>query len=116
MPKEDSPIEAYRRAKRSGFVRVLALSIRHHSGREQVLALELFPEDASESVVLTFFDVRQLRFADLHPGSTCYLEIEPMASAQWEGVSYRVYNIEQDLTLSFYCHDFQFKKLNPAPL
>ncbi|HWX55575.1 MAG TPA: hypothetical protein VN176_13370 [Verrucomicrobiae bacterium] len=114
MAKQDSRIEEYRRAQRSAFVGVLALSVRNQLGRDQAVTLELSPEDASESVVLTFFNVRQLRFADLHPGSTCYLSIEPMGSAQWEGVSYRVHNIEQDLTLSFYCADFEIKRMNAA--
>ena len=114
MSQDHLKVEEYYRAQKSGFVRVLALCIRQtvmpELGQQQSLTLELSPDNMSESIELSFFPVRQLRLEDLHPGSTCYLSIESMAAAQWEGVRYRVHSMEQDFTLNFYCADFEIKR------
>jgi hypothetical protein len=116
--QEDLRIGKYRRAVKSRFTRVLALSIRHvvspQSDARQSLTLELAPDDFSESISLTFADVRQLQIADLHPGTACYLNIVPMASRQWDGIRYKVHSLEQDLTLSFYCGSFEIEPMLQA--
>src|SRR5215467_7383473 len=113
--KQDLRIGKYRRAVKSRFIRVLALSIRHHLipelGTRQTITLELAPEDLSETISLTFSDVHQLQIADLHPGCACYLDIVPMASRQGEGIRYKVRSLEQDLTLSFYCGSFEIEHM-----
>ena len=119
MSQEDLRIGKYRRAVKSRFVRVLALSIRHNLipelGMRQMLTLELAPDDLSETISLTFADVRHLQLGELHPASACYLNIVPMASRQWDGIRYKVRSLEQDLTLSFYCGSFEIEhKLQAA--
>jgi hypothetical protein len=109
MSQDTLRIGEYYHAQKSGFVRVLALSVRHTmtpERPEQSLTLELSREDGKDSIVLSFFNVRQLQLEQLHPGCTCYLNIDSLASSQWEGVKYRVSNIEQDLTFNFYCAEF----------
>jgi hypothetical protein len=108
----DSAIENYRQMK-LGFRRVVDLSIRQvvpeMGDAEQSLRLELLGEANSKNIVLEFLGLRQLQLADLHPGSLCCLEISPIASSQMEGLNYRVSNLEQDLTLSFYCRKFEVR-------
>jgi hypothetical protein len=106
-------IEQYTEALRAGFIRVLAVSIRHKLYNEQTLTLELTSEAQSESIVLTFLNVAQLRLDNLHPGTACYLAIRPMASDQWEAISYQICSLEQDFTLSFFCRDFEISGINP---
>jgi hypothetical protein len=97
---------------------VLALSIRQslmpESGTQQMLTLELAPDDFSESISLTFANVHQLQIADLHPGRACYLNIRPMASRRWDGIRYKVHSLEQDFTLSFYCASFEIAHMPRA--
>jgi hypothetical protein len=92
-----------------GSLPVAALTIRQvvpRSGEAlQSLTLELQRDE--QTVVLTFSGIRQFRLADLHPGSLCILNISSVAPAQMEGLRYRVSNKEQDLTLDFYCADFE---------
>jgi hypothetical protein len=88
---------------------VAALTIRHTTtptGPSQSLTLELLKGE--QTVSLTFTGLRQLRLADLHPGSHCLLKVLSVDQDQWEGIRYRAFNIEQDLTLAFYCADFEF--------
>jgi hypothetical protein len=105
----DAKIEKYH-ATKWGYWPVAALAIRHsidQAGQgSQSLTLELLRDE--RLVSLRFTGLRQLQLADLHPGSHCLLEILSVAKDQWEGVRYRVFNIEQDLTLRFYCADFEF--------
>src|SRR5580698_6187648 len=61
-----------------------------------------------QTVSLTFTGLRQLRLADLDPGKSCLLTISSVAQDQMDRIRYRVFNIEQDLTLAFYCVDFVF--------
>jgi hypothetical protein len=104
----DAKVEKYE-ALRLGYLPVAALTIRHtipptsHAG--QSLTLELLK--AEQTVLLRFRGLQQLRLADLGPGSLCLLTILSVAQDQWEGIRYRVFNGEQDLTLSFYCADFE---------
>jgi hypothetical protein len=72
---------------------------------QQALTLELLRGE--QTVTLAFTGLRQLRLANLHPGSLCGLNISSVADAQMEGLRYRVSNAEQDLTLDFYCADFE---------
>jgi len=87
---------------------IVALTIRHTVPPEgsQSLTLELMKGE--QIVSLAFTGLRQFRLADLSPGSHCLLKIVSVAQDQMEGIRYRVSNIEQDLTLAFYCGDFEF--------
>lgn len=99
----DAKVERYE-ALRLGYLPILALTIRHTIAG-QSLTLELLKGE--QTVSLTFTGLRELRLADLRPGQTCLLNISSVAQDQWEGIRYRVFNGEQDLTLSFYCADFE---------
>src|SRR5215472_1767430 len=111
MSQEDLRIGIYRRAVKSRFTRVLALSIRHHRlpkfGATQSLILELSPDDLSESISLKFSNVYRLEISDLHPGCACYLNIQPMPSRQRDEVRYKVRSLTEGMTLSFYCASFE---------
>jgi hypothetical protein len=105
----DAKVEKYE-ALRLGYLSVVALTIRHTippiSQPSQSLTLEL--RKGEQTVSLTFTGLRQLRLADLGPGSSCFLKIVPVVQDQWEGIRYRVFNEEQSPTLAFYCTDFEF--------
>jgi len=106
----DAKIEKYH-ALKLGYLPVVALTIRHSvppTGHAQSLVLELLKGE--QTVALTFTGLRQLRLADLHPGSHCLLEVSSVAQDQLEGIRYRVFNTEQDLTLAFYCANFGFQE------
>jgi hypothetical protein len=104
----DAKVEKYE-ALRLGYLPVVALTIRHTisptSHASQSLSLELLKGE--QAVSLRFTGLQQLRLADLRPGGLCLLTILSVAQDQWEGIRYRVFNGEQDLTLSFYCADFE---------
>ena len=36
-----------------------------------------------------------------------YLEIVWIGERQWQGINYQIFNVEQDVNLSFYCREFQ---------
>ena len=116
--QKDLRIGRYRQAVKSRFTRILALSIRHHlvpeSGTRQSLTLELAPDDLSESITLTFSNVHRLQFADLQPGCACYLNIAPIPSRQGNGLRYKVYSLNERLTLDFYCASFEIAHLPHA--
>jgi hypothetical protein len=104
----DAKVEKYE-ALRLGYLPVVALTIRHTippRSQSQSLTLELLKGE--QTVSLTFTGLRQLRLADLGPGKSCLLTISSVAQDQLEGIRYRVFNGEQDLTLSFFCSDFEF--------
>jgi hypothetical protein len=105
----DGKVEKYE-ALRLGYLPIVALTIRQtippSSQMSQSLTLELLKGE--QTVSLKFTGLRQLRLANLGPGSSCLLNISSVAQDQWEGVRYRVFNGEQDLTLAFYCADFDF--------
>jgi hypothetical protein len=117
--QEDLRIGKYRRAVKSRFTRVLALSIRHHLlpklGTLQSLTLELAPDDLSESISLKFSNVYRLEISDLHPGCACYLNIQPMPSGQQrDGVRYKVHSLSEEMTLSFCCASFEIAHMPHA--
>jgi hypothetical protein len=104
----DAKVEKFE-ALRLGYLPIVALTIRHiipPTGPDQSLTLELLKGE--QTVSLTFTGLRQLRLADLGPGTSCLLRISSVAQDQWERIRYRVSNTEQDLTLAFYCADFEF--------
>jgi hypothetical protein len=105
----DVKIEKFE-ALRLGYGPIVALAIRHTlppaSRPGQSLTLELLKGE--QTVSLTFTGLRDLRLADLGPSSLCVLRVLSVVQDQWEGVRYRVFNMEQDLTLAFYCADFEF--------
>lgn len=103
----DPKIEKYE-ASRLGYLPIVALTIRHTFPPEgsQSLTLELMKGE--QIVSLAFTGLRQFRLADLGPGSHCLLNILSVAQDQMVGIRYRVSNMEQDLTLAFYCADFEF--------
>jgi hypothetical protein len=104
----DAKLQKYE-ALKLGYLPIQSLTIRHtlpptiRSG--QSLTLELLRKE--RTVSLTFIGLRELRLADLGPGSSCLLRISLMAQDQWEGIRYRVSNGEQGFTLAFYCADFE---------
>jgi|SRR6185503_781548 len=105
----DAKVEKYHAIK-WGYLPVVALTISHSIDQtgphRQSLTLELLKDE--KTVSLRFTGLRHLQLADLSPSSHCLLEILSVAQDQWEGVRYRVFNIEQELTLRFYCADFEF--------
>jgi len=109
MSQADLKIENYR-AMKLGLLPVVAISVRQPAPPvaegHQSLSIELLNNRLREHVVLEFSGLRQLRLADLHSGVLCYLDVSSVVSDQMEGLRYRVSNIEQDFTLSFYCADF----------
>jgi hypothetical protein len=104
----DAKVQKYE-ALKLGYLPILSLTIRHtipptiRSG--QSLILELL--QGERIVSLTFTGLREFRLADLVPDSSCLLRISSVAQDQWEEIRYRVFNGEQDLTLAFYCADFE---------
>lgn len=65
------------------------------------------PQGRADRIAI-FTGLRELRLADLHPGSHRILKVLSVIQAQLEGIRYRVFNMEQDFTLAFYCADFEF--------
>ena len=110
MPTSDSKIADYYR-KNLGFLSVLSLQISQVPSElgdhSQSVHLELLRTEPLRKVTIRFSAVVQLKIADLHPGTKCLLQIESTADAQMENIRYRIFNGEQDLTLSFYCLDFE---------
>jgi hypothetical protein len=108
MSQIDTKIEKYL-AIRLGSLPVTALIVRQmvpQVGKAgQSLTLELLRGE--QTVTLTFSGLRELRIAHLHPGSVCLMNISFIAHDQMEDLRYRVFNEEQDLTLAFYCADFE---------
>lgn len=104
----DAKVQKYE-ALRLGYLPIQSVTIRHtipptiRSGRS--LTLELLKGE--QIVSLTFIGLKELRLADLGPGSSCLLRISSVAQYQWERIRYRVSNGEQDLTLAFYRADFE---------
>jgi hypothetical protein len=94
---------------RLGYLPIAGMTIRHtipsSSHASQSLILDLLRGE--QIVSLRFTGLQQLRLANLGPGSSCLLTILSVAQDQWEGIGYRVFNGEQDLTLAFYCADFE---------
>jgi len=77
------------------------------SSPEHSVTIELQSEDGAKSVTTRFTGVQRLRLGDFNPGMGCYLEVRSVANDQLEALRYQVFNSEQDLTLSFYCWDFE---------
>ena len=104
----DAKVQKYE-ALKLGYLPILSLTIRHTipptSRSGQSLTLELL--EGERIVALTFTGLKELRLADLGPGKSSLLRISSVAQDQWEGIRYRVSNMEQDLTLAFYCADFE---------
>ena len=103
----DAKVQKYD-ALKLGYLPILSLTIRHTIPPDnpigQSLTLELLRGE--RIVSLTFTGLKELRLADLSPGSSCLLRISSVTPDQWEGIRYRVSNGEQDLALAFYCADF----------
>jgi hypothetical protein len=114
MSAADSRIEKYNSVT-TEHLRVLALHIQQTPFElgepSQMVILELLKKNLSEKISVTFSGVQTLRVADVHPGCLCRLNITSVVGEQLEGLCYRVYNMEQDLTLSFYCRDFELSEL-----
>lgn len=111
----ESHIEKYN-AMSANNLRVLALlvdQIPFELGEpSQSLILEMLKKNLSGKISITFLGVQNLRVADVHPGCLCCLNITSVVADQLEGLSYHVHNTEQDLTLSFYCRDFEVSELS----
>ncbi len=114
MSTADSRIEKYN-AVATEHLRVLALHIQQTpfelGQTNQIVTLELLKKNLSEKILVTFTGVQSLCVADIHPGCLCCMNIRSVIEDQLEGLHYRVYNTEQDLTLSFYCRDFELSEL-----
>ena len=79
----------------------------------QAIQIEMLKPNSLNKLTIQFSGVVDLKIANLHPGSNCLLQITSVADDQMEGIRYRVFNDEQDLTLSFYCGDFTFADQEP---
>ena len=77
------------------------------SSPEHSVTIELQSEDGARSVTTRFTGVQQLRLGAFNAGVGCYLKVHSVANDQLESLRYKVFNSEQDLTLSFYCWDFE---------
>jgi hypothetical protein len=99
------------RSMKLGYLRILALKVTQIpfelGESSQSVCVELLKNDLSGKLCISFRGVQMLRIANIHPGSLCFLEIVSLAGHQLEGIRYQVFNPEQDLTLSFYCQDFE---------
>ena len=93
-----------------GYLRLLGLSIDQvpqELGRAELsLTIEVLAKDGT-LLSTQFTGVQQLRIGGVTPECSCYLQIASVAADQLEGLRYKVFNGEQDVTLSFYCNDFQ---------
>jgi hypothetical protein len=79
-----------------------------------VLQLTSLKEDESAPVlVLTFEDVRNLRFAAMGLVQPL-LEVRDVSGRQWDGVTYEVHDTEHD-TIFFLCRDFSFLVRRAGP-
>jgi hypothetical protein len=109
-----SHIEKYN-AMNARYLRVLALYIEQIPSElgepSQRITLQMLKKNLSGKISITFLGVQNLRVADVHPGCLCDLDIISVLADQLEGLSYQVFNTEQDLTLSFYCRDFEVSEL-----
>ena len=114
MSAHNSLIERYH-ALKAWYLRVLALRIEQtpfELGQpNQLVTLELLKKDLSGKIVITFSGVQSLQVANVDPGILCCLDIASVVADQLEGLNYRVCSTEQDLTLSFYCRDFELIEL-----
>ena len=68
-------------------------------------------EEGAPQTWIQFAGVQDVRFGDQHDGinfgSQLLLNIADVSGQQWEGIRYRVANLEQDLRLTFYCRSFE---------
>lgn len=107
--EQDLRLEAYRKMSQS-YLAVMSLTVRQFSVESnelrQSVEVELGDERNKELLYLSFAGVRDLRISDLRPGVKCRLEITRIEDRQLESLRYRVHNIEQDFTISFYCMEF----------
>jgi hypothetical protein len=92
------------------------LTVRNIMGSEwepwqTLLEIELRPSQSKEDrrrLRLSFSGVRDLRFLDGRgspPSQISSLKIRSIRDHQWEGCSYRVYDLEEQ-SLSFWCADY----------
>ena len=102
----DAKIERFE-ALGLGYGPIVSLTIRHTLPPTSLQSLTLELLQGEQIISLTFTGLRQLRLADIGP-RTCVLKVLSVVQDQWEGIRYRVFNMEQDLTLAFYCADFEF--------
>jgi hypothetical protein len=77
----------------------------------QSICLELLNEHGSGKTLLKFTGVQDLEIQRIHPGTTCLLDIVSVVDDQLEGLRFRVFSVEQDFGLSFYCFDFELSEL-----
>jgi len=68
-------------------------------------------EEGAPQTAIQFTGVQDVRFGDQHEGinfgSQLFLKVSDVSAQQWEGIRYRVANLEQDLRLAFYCRGFE---------
>lgn len=75
---------------------------------EIVLADGWIPSAITTTV--RFLGIRDLKFGDadgIDLGSRLYLSIMDVSSDGWEGIRFRVVNLEQDCLFSLYCRNFE---------
>ena len=110
MTAVDAKIVEYRR-RHGGYLRILEACIHqvpYELGESrQSLVISLLEEDHAHKLSTRFTNVVQLKIDQIHPGCSCHLQIVSVAADQLEGLRYHVFNDEQDVTISFYCHDFE---------
>jgi hypothetical protein len=69
--------------------------------------VDLGADNGLERISTRFNAVAQLKVGGIWPGVGCYLEIVNVEKDQLDGLQYRVFNVEQDLVLEFFCRDFE---------
>jgi hypothetical protein len=113
--KNNQRMDQYARIKQTLFPIVLQLSLRQkglylpNEYPSLNLFLELGPDkhDVGGRLQLHFYRVTELKLQPLSTPFRCSpLEIHDIRDHQWEMINYRVVE-DEDLSLSFYCHDFQ---------
>ena len=107
-----SPIELYRAAKPDRFRILRSLEISQsppESGStwQADVRMVLRSLDSEASLVLTFSGVTQLAVLPQGtPMSMGILSIEDLSDHHWEGIRYRVKDVEQEETFSCFCAGF----------
>jgi hypothetical protein len=113
MSSLEKPVGLLRRES-LGYLPVLSLQVSQIpwmlGDPEQSVSIELLKLDKSSKVIFRFEGVRQLKIADIHPGTHCALEIVDVIANQLEAICYHVFNPEQDFTFSFYCRSFSIRE------
>ena len=117
----DTAIDRYEAIKPSQFRVLTRMTIEQNVSEggylEIALEIELRSEDESEHrrLALSFAGVRNLNFRPwISPIRFSPLQICLITDLQWEGVSYKVFEGEQDTEFSFLSREFEVELREPV--